>query len=48
MEWINFRVKDGERKLIRKDAHNHEMNLSEYIRWLIKKQRDKDDKEEKK
>lgn len=46
MEWINFKVKDGERKLIKKDAYNHEMNLSEYLRWLIKKQRDEYNKEE--
>lgn len=39
MEWVNFKVKEGERDKIKKDAHRHEMNISEYLRWLIDKQR---------
>lgn len=39
MEWINFKVKDGERERIKKDAYSHEKNISEYLRWLIEKQR---------
>ena len=39
MEWVNFKVKDGERERIKKDAYMHEMNISEYLRWLIDKQR---------
>ncbi len=44
MEWVNFKVKEGEREHIKKDAHRHEMNISEYIRWLIDKQRKEDEK----
>lgn len=43
MEWVNFKVKEGERERIKKDAHRHEMNISEYIRWLIEKQRKEDE-----
>ena len=39
MEWINFKVKEGERERIKNDAHAHRMNISEYIRWLIEKER---------
>ena len=39
MEWVNFKVKEGERERIKKDAYRHEKNISEYIRWLIDKQR---------
>ncbi len=39
MEWVNFKVQEGERERIKKDAHRHEMNISEYIRWLIEKER---------
>ena len=43
MEWVNFKVKDGERKRIKKDAYRHEMNISEYLRMLIDKQRKEDE-----
>ena len=43
MEWVNFKVKDGERERIKKDAYRHEKNISEYIRWLIDKQRKEDE-----
>ena len=43
MEWVNFKVKDGERERIKKDAYRHEMNISEYLRWLIDKQRKEDE-----
>lgn len=39
MEWVNFKVKEGERERIKKDAHRHEMNISEYLRFLIEKER---------
>ena len=42
MEWVNFKVKEGERERIKKDAYRHEMNISEYLRWLIDKQRKED------
>ena len=28
---------------VKKDAHRHEKNISEYIRWLIDKQRKEDE-----
>ena len=43
MEWVNFKVKEGERERIKKDAYRHEKNISEYIRWLIDKQRKEDE-----
>ena len=39
MEWVNFKVKEGEREKLKNDAHAHRMNISEYIRWLIEKER---------
>jgi hypothetical protein len=29
---------------LKKDAHRHEKNISDYIRWLIEKQRKEDEK----
>ena len=43
MEWVNFKVKEGERKKLKNDAHDHRMNISEYLRWLIDKQRKEDE-----
>ena len=42
-DWVNFKVKEGERERIKKDAYRHEMNISEYLRWLIDKQRKEDE-----
>ena len=39
MEWVNFKVKEGEREKLKNDAYAHRMNISEYIRWLIEKER---------
>jgi hypothetical protein len=39
MEWVNFKVKEGEREQLKKDAYKHEMNISEYLRFLIEKER---------
>lgn len=41
MEWINFKVRNGERGAIRRDAHRHEMNVSQYLRWLIARERER-------
>lgn len=38
--WINLRTTEEERDQLRKDAHRHEMNVSEYIRWLIETERE--------
>ena len=45
MEWVNFKVKEGEREKLKKQAHKHEMNISEFLRWLIEKQRKEDENE---
>ena len=39
MERVDFRVKEGEREKLKNDAHAHRMNISEYLRWIIDKQR---------
>ncbi len=39
MEWVNFKVKDGEREKLKNDAHAHRMNISEYLRFLVEKER---------
>ena len=39
MEWVNFKVKEGERDKLKNDAHAHRMNISEYLRFLIEKER---------
>ena len=44
MKWVNFKVKEGEREKLKNDAHAHRMNISEYLRWLIDKQRKEDGK----
>ena len=41
MEWVNFKVKEGERERIKKDAYRHEMNISEYLRFLVEKERER-------
>ena len=38
-----FRQTPNEYEQLKKDAHRHEMNISEYIRWLIDKQRKEDE-----
>ncbi len=34
-----FRLKQSEQEQLKKDAHAHEMTVSEYLRWLIRKER---------
>lgn len=41
-KYIIIQMTDEEKQLIKKDAHKHEMNVSEYVRWLIEKQRGED------
>jgi hypothetical protein len=41
-----FRQTQEEFEQLKKDAHRHEMNISEYLRWLIDKQRKEDGKNE--
>ena len=41
MEWVNFKVKEGEREKLKNNAHAHRMNISEYyggkVIWIIKR-----------
>ena len=48
MEWVNFKVKDGEREKLKNDAHAHRMNISEYLRFLVEKERERMNNAEKK
>lgn len=41
MEWVNFKVKDGEREKLKNDAYAHRMNISEYLRFLVEKERER-------
>ena len=43
-KYILVKTNDEEKAQLKKDAHRHEMNISEYIRWLIEKQRKEDEK----
>lgn len=36
----NIRLTEDENKQLVSDAHAHGMNVSEYIRWLIEKERE--------
>lgn len=40
---VFFNLEKGERKKLKSDAHAHGMNVSEYLRWLIKQERQKND-----
>ena len=44
MEMVSFKVENGESEKITQDAYAHGMNKSEYLRWLIDKQRKVDEK----
>lgn len=48
MEWVNFKVKEGEREKLKNDAHAHRMNISEYLRFLVEKERERMNNAEKK
>ena len=41
MEWVNFKVKEGEREKLKNDAYAHRMNISEYLRFLVEKERER-------
>ena len=38
-----FRQTPSEYEKLKNDAHAHRMNISEYLRWLIDKQRKEDE-----
>lgn len=41
-----FRQTKEEYEQLKNDAHAHRMNISEYLRWLIDKQRKEDESEQ--
>ena len=43
-----FRQTPSEYEKLKNDAHAHRMNISEYLRWLIDKQRKEDEGNERK
>lgn len=38
--WINFRSTEEEKERLKKDAHRHEMTVTEYLKWLIERERE--------
>jgi hypothetical protein len=38
-KWQNFKITEEERERLKDDAHAHRMNISEYLRWLVEKER---------
>lgn len=44
MKQILVNISEKEHILLKKDAHKHEMNVSEYVRWLVKKERENNDR----
>jgi hypothetical protein len=39
---VSFWLTPREKERLKKDAHGHEMGVSEYLRWLIDKQSKED------
>ena len=37
-----IRMTEEENKHLKSDAYSHEMTVSEYVRWLIEKEREKE------
>jgi hypothetical protein len=37
----NIRLTEAENRQLKADAHAHNMNVSEYIRWLVEREREK-------
>ena len=48
MEMVSFKVENGESEKIRQDAYAHGMNKSEYLRFLVEKERERMNNAEKK
>ena len=42
---ISFWVHPKEKERIKKDAKDHDMSVSEYVRWVLEKQRKEDEGE---
>ena len=43
MEWVNFKGKEVEFEKLKNDSHAHRMNISEYLRRLVDRQRKEDE-----
>ena len=43
-KYIMVKATEEYRNEVRKMAHKHEMNISQFVRWLIDKQRKEDEK----
>lgn len=41
----NFKIAEDENKQLKLDAYAHGMNVSEYIRWLVEREREERKKE---
>lgn len=39
IKMLSVKLTEKEKEALKKDAHKHEMNVSEYVRWLIEKER---------
>ena len=46
-KYIMVKATEEYRNEVRKMAHKHEMNISQFVRWLIDKQRKEDEGSEK-
>ncbi len=40
MEAVIVKMDSKDKQQLKKDAHQHEMNVSEYIRYLVRKERE--------
>ena len=36
---VQIKMEPAEREQLKHDAHQHDMNVSEYVRWLIQQER---------
>ena len=45
-KYIMVKATEEYRNEVRKMAHKHEMNISQFVRWLIDKQRKEDENEQ--
>lgn len=40
-KWQNFKITEQERQQLKQDAYRHEMNISEYLRFLVEMERER-------
>ncbi len=41
MKVVNVKMCEEEHAQLKRDAHKHEMNVSEYIRWLVENEHER-------